>query len=137
MNKQESGGMADTPDLGSGVERHASSSLVSPTRINRCMTLLLAVTITAGHMWKGHTHMWVSAAIIVVYLIMTEFLLSYQRRTIETLQEFHTICAWCRKIHYNDKYITFEEFLHEEYSSETSHGICEDCKNNIMRDMSV
>jgi hypothetical protein len=43
------------------------------------------------------------------------------------LEEFLRVCAWCRKIGYNQEWIPLEEYFHRELATTTSHGICPDC----------
>lgn len=39
------------------------------------------------------------------------------------LERLVTMCAWTRTIHFNGKWISFEEYLRERFSIRTSHGI--------------
>jgi hypothetical protein len=43
------------------------------------------------------------------------------------LEEFLRVCAWCRKIGYNDEWIPIEEYFSREFATRTSHGICPEC----------
>ena len=43
------------------------------------------------------------------------------------LEEFLLVCSWCRKVGYEGKWLTMEEYFGSKFSTETSHGICPDC----------
>ena len=43
------------------------------------------------------------------------------------LEKFMRVCAWCRHIHFKGKWIPLEEFIHQEFSTSTTHGICPEC----------
>ena len=47
------------------------------------------------------------------------------------LEEFLRLCAWCRKIGYNDEWISIEEYFVREFAIETSHGICPECVKKL------
>jgi len=47
------------------------------------------------------------------------------------LESFLTVCAWCRKIHYDDKWVPLEEYLTQGFQTKTSHGICPTCAKSI------
>lgn len=111
---------------------HTSSSLVSPTNVVRLMTVLLALAVIVGHTIRGPTHMFAAAIVMLAYAAVAELLIKKLNTEIVELKEFHTICAWCKKVHYEDRYITVEEYLKVKTATETSHGICEDCRNNLL-----
>jgi len=46
------------------------------------------------------------------------------------LQSFVSLCAWCRRVNAESRWISFEEFL-AEHRSTTSHGICPDCARRL------
>lgn len=42
------------------------------------------------------------------------------------------ICSYCRKIHDNDgQWVTFEAYLHKHTGANFSHGICEECHEQL------
>ena len=43
------------------------------------------------------------------------------------LEEFLLICSWCRKVGHEGEWLTMEEYFGSKFSTETSHGICEEC----------
>ena len=52
------------------------------------------------------------------------------------LKHFLKVCAWCHKIgNKDDTWITMEEFLHREFDTETTHGICPECVNKLQSEV--
>lgn len=48
------------------------------------------------------------------------------------LEEFLHVCAWCRKVGYQDQWLTMEEFFGSKFNTETSHGICPSCVEQVL-----
>ena len=45
------------------------------------------------------------------------------------------ICSYCRKIRdKNGQWVTFETYLHKRTGAKFSHGICEDCHDELVND---
>jgi hypothetical protein len=44
------------------------------------------------------------------------------------LERFVRVCAWCRKINYEEEWISFEQFLELASETRTSHGVCPECE---------
>ena len=55
-------------------------------------------------------------------------------RKLHYLENFIRVCAWCRKVHLNDTWIPVENYLSTEASIECSHGICEECAKQLVKD---
>ena len=43
------------------------------------------------------------------------------------LEEFLRICGWCRKVCYQDEWLTMEEYFNSKFATRTTHGMCPDC----------
>jgi len=43
------------------------------------------------------------------------------------LEEFMKVCAWCRRIEYQGRWMPLEEFFQQGFDTPTSHGICKEC----------
>lgn len=43
------------------------------------------------------------------------------------LEEFLLVCAWCRKLGHQDKWLAMEEYFGSKFDTKTSHGICPSC----------
>ena len=59
-----------------------------------------------------------------VYLVVSR--LSY-------LESFLHVCAWCRKIEYNNQWLSLEAHFTEKTGRKASHGICPACAKKILR----
>jgi hypothetical protein len=46
---------------------------------------------------------------------------------IRQLESFMHVCAWCRRIDCQGKWMPLEKFMEQSYDTPTSHGICPDC----------
>jgi len=44
------------------------------------------------------------------------------------------ICAWCRRIGYQDKWVPMEQYFAEGFHVHSTHGICPDCLKKIESD---
>ncbi len=54
-------------------------------------------------------------------------------RRIERLESYIVMCAWCRKVRVDGRWITFEEYLSEKNNLQTSHGLCKACAAEQIR----
>ncbi len=54
-------------------------------------------------------------------------------RRIERLESYIVMCAWCRRVRVDGRWITFEEYLCEKDNLETSHGLCNACAEEQIR----
>ena len=43
------------------------------------------------------------------------------------LEEFMKVCAWCRRIEHQGRWMPLEEFFQQGFDTPTSHGICKEC----------
>jgi hypothetical protein len=49
------------------------------------------------------------------------------------LESFLHVCAWCRKIEYNNRWLSLEEHFVEKTGHKASHGICPECSEKVLR----
>jgi len=61
-----------------------------------------------------------------VYLVVSR--LSY-------LENFLHVCAWCRKIEYQDQWLSLEAHFKQKTGGNVSHGICPDCFEKLKQPM--
>lgn len=47
------------------------------------------------------------------------------------LEEFLRVCAWCKKINHDDKWMPLEQYFEQRFDTMTSHGICPECFNKM------
>lgn len=46
---------------------------------------------------------------------------------IRFLEKFTRVCAWCRRVNHQGRWMLWEDFIHQGFDTPTSHGICQDC----------
>jgi hypothetical protein len=51
------------------------------------------------------------------------------------LEGLAKLCAWCRRIEYQGKWIAVEEFFQQSFDTPTTHGICEECLEHTRSEM--
>jgi hypothetical protein len=61
--------------------------------------------------------------VAIVSITITLILLRRSRR----IERFLRVCAWCRKVWVDGKWVSFEEYALKRHSLQSSHGICEEC----------
>jgi hypothetical protein len=49
-------------------------------------------------------------------------------RRLRVAEGFIQICAWCRKVHLGDDWISFEQYLRRAHDVLSSHSICPECR---------
>ena len=59
-----------------------------------------------------------------IYLVVSR--LSY-------LESFLHVCAWCRKIEHNERWLSLEDHFAQKTGGTVSHGICPDCYQKVTR----
>lgn len=73
-----------------------------------------------------------SILVAAVAVIVTTALLQRRMRQEE---EFLRVCGWCRKVHDEGRWITFEEYLAKTNGLQSTHGICEECRESLLDEM--
>jgi hypothetical protein len=58
-----------------------------------------------------------------IYLVVSR--LSY-------LESFLHVCAWCRKIEYNSRWLSLEAHFTQKTGGQVSHGICPECSAKVI-----
>lgn len=78
---------------------------------------------------------WLSAQIetaVILVIGIPLLILIYRLLTrIEQLESYITMCAWCRKLNHDAEWVTTDEYLRRHYDTETSHGMCPDCRSRM------
>jgi len=66
----------------------------------------------------------------VVILLIWAWVHNVTKRLLKRLhhlEEFIRMCGWCRRVCYQDKWISLEKYLDSQYDMHTTHGVCPDC----------
>lgn len=61
--------------------------------------------------------------VAIPLMLLTRRLLSH----LYYLEGFLRVCAWCKKLEVDDKWVPIEAFFKEHFKTESSHGICPEC----------
>jgi len=88
--------------------------------------------IPAPHRMEEFMVETVSISIVALLVILVTLLLL---RRLDQVERFLRVCAWCKKIHSNDRWVDFEEYEYSEHMLKTTHGICPDCVNKVKTDI--
>ena len=67
-----------------------------------------------------------TVAIVAVGIVVLFFTKRLMQRLFY-LEDFLRVCAWCRKIGYDGKWITLEDYFDQGFGIQTSHGMCPEC----------
>ena len=85
-----------------------------------------------------HTQNWQDALFLTLVTLMVAVpTMVFSRRISKRLlylQGFLKVCAWCRKVGQGDEWVPFEEFAKKSLNTDTSHGICPDCRHHLKED---
>jgi len=76
-----------------------------------------------------------TAMVTVVILLLWIFSAYKVYRVVSRLsylESFLHVCAWCRKIEYNDRWLSLEAHFTEKTGGGISHGICPECAKRIL-----
>ena len=51
------------------------------------------------------------------------------------LEGFLRVCAWCKKLEHEGQWIPIEDFFERKFQTETSHGMCLACSDEVKAGM--
>jgi hypothetical protein len=51
------------------------------------------------------------------------------------LEGFLRVCAWCKKLKHNGEWVPMEEFFERKFQTQTSHGMCPICLDEMKAKM--
>jgi hypothetical protein len=54
-------------------------------------------------------------------------------RRLRMLEGFIQVCAWCRKVHVGEEWMSFEQYLRRELDVQSTHDICPECRANASK----
>lgn len=77
-----------------------------------------------------HEAMMETTALVLVWLVVILFTKRLLNR-LYYLEDFLRVCAWCRKIGYEDEWTSLEDYFDRGFGIETSHGICPACQKKL------
>jgi hypothetical protein len=87
---------------------------------------------------EAHASKWRDSAIeTMLILLIWAFVISLTKRLVARLHYLEgllRICAWCRKVGHNGKWMTLEDYFAEGLLIGTTHGVCPECLKKIEQD---
>jgi hypothetical protein len=90
--------------------------------------LKLPALIFSGHPFA---FMYRRSTLEMLLVLGVWFLVSMSTRRIleriRYLEKFMRVCAWCRRINYQDEWMPLEQFMRQGFDTPTTHGICTEC----------
>ena len=74
---------------------------------------------------------------LIVLLVATPVLILTKRLVsrLYYLEGFLRVCAWCKKLEQDGEWISLEEFFERKFQTETSHGMCVACLDEMRAKM--
>jgi hypothetical protein len=74
---------------------------------------------------------------LIVLLVATPVMILTERLVsrLHHLEGFLRVCAWCKKLEHNGEWIPLEEFFERKFQTETSHGMCLACMDEMKAKM--
>ncbi len=48
-------------------------------------------------------------------------------KRIKRLESFMRVCAFCKRVQVGNKWVPIEQYIHEHFETEFSHGLCSQC----------
>jgi len=73
----------------------------------------------------------IETAVILIVGIVTISMTQRLLQRIKTLEGFLSICASCKKVHVDDRWVPIEEVLDRGSDLRLSHGVCDDCAQRL------
>jgi len=66
--------------------------------------------------------------VAVIVLIITFIGL----KRIQRYEEYLRVCAWCRNVWLDGKWVKFEQYMEAQHSLQATHGICDKCHEKVL-----
>ena len=73
----------------------------------------------------------------ILILLIWAFVISLTKRLVERLHFLEgmlRICAWCRKVGHDDRWMRLEDYFAEDFHINTTHGVCPECLQKLEHD---
>ncbi len=85
----------------------------------------------AGPNW--HEGLIETVIVLSVWLVVASVVRKMSER-LHYLEKFLRVCAWCRRIQHDGKWVPVEEYFRKGFSVDTSHGMCPECAEAQIRE---
>lgn len=81
---------------------------------------------TAGANQRARFFQITSGALLVVAAGLALTFTWFLMRRMRELEAMITVCAWTKRVKFNGSWVSFEEYLHDRFNLQFTHGISED-----------
>jgi hypothetical protein len=81
----------------------------------------------------AHEQDWRESALETFVILMLFIPLLVIWRRLQYVEQFLRVCAWCRKIEHQGRWMPLEEFFRKRFAVPTSHGMCADCSTKWLQ----
>ena len=100
-------------------------AIIALSWLNECLGL-------TGLLFEGHPIADFEKSTLEMLFVLSVWLLVSATthrlvRHVHYLEGFMRVCAWCRKIHFKDRWIRLEDFFKMGFDTPTTHGVCPTC----------
>jgi hypothetical protein len=108
------------------------------------MGFLAIITLSWGHELTeiprilggiGYIHNWRESVLETLIVLLAAMpVMIFTKRLVSRLyhlEGFLRVCAWCGKLEHNGEWIALEEFFESKFQTETSHGMCQVCFDDL------
>jgi len=75
----------------------------------------------------------ITTAVIVLLWMFSAYKIYLVVSRLSYLESFLHVCAWCRKIEYNDRWLSLEAHFVQKTGGHVSHGVCPECSAKVTR----
>lgn len=74
----------------------------------------------------------ITTVIIILLWMISAYKIYFVVSRLSYLESFLHVCAWCRKIEYQNNWLSLEEHFVQKTGRKPSHGICPECSQKVM-----
>ena len=73
----------------------------------------------------------ITTAVILLLWMFSAYKIYLVVSRLSYLESFLHVCAWCRKIEHNDRWLSLEAHFAQKTGGQVSHGICPECSDKL------
>lgn len=90
--------------------------------------------ISAGVIDRGQLLQSLSVSLIAVAVALAALGAWWLSRRVRDLEGLITVCAWTRRVQWQDRWVSFEEYLLHRFHLRCTHGICDEAAEKMRKD---
>jgi hypothetical protein len=74
----------------------------------------------------------ITTAVLILLWMFSAYKIYLVVSRLSYLESFLHVCAWCRKIEYDNRWLSLEAHFAQKTGGTVSHGICPECSRKVM-----